>query len=402
MKKWVNRVLALLFLTLVFSFFFVSMFSYARNYASGFLVYYKSELPKNPSLFDNISARIAKLEERVAYYYAFKNTFLEICAGFQYNLGKRMLRLGSADMVTLNTGDLYDLMPNLFPMEELDKVVALNKAQKDNGGVPVLFVYAHATLYEEDMLPDGFEYLDQNIVGADTLTSVLTDNGIPVVDSRDVYKASGLTLRDFVNRTDQHWTHRAALETARSTVAALNKEFGFAFDETALDMRNMHDDVYEKLLLGEYGQRIGKAKVEPDDIHLFYPAYDTYLEYKSVNGDAVTERKGTFRETVIEDWKLARTVDGCSISAYYVYGDYIARTFVHNPSAPEGSVLVFKDSYGTPVAGFLSLCCRDVAAVDLRNSEWTMQEWIDFVKPDAVVFVYSQQMLRKLNYVVMG
>jgi hypothetical protein len=86
--------------------------------------------------------------------------------------------------------------------DDVDKMVKLRQSLGELGN-PMLFVYPHSYLYEDNLLPDGVT--DGNIQAANDLVTGLRAAGIPVVDSREVYKAAGLTLDQAIYRTDQHW-----------------------------------------------------------------------------------------------------------------------------------------------------------------------------------------------------
>ena len=102
---------------------------------------------------------------------------------------------------------------------------------------------------------------------------------------------------------------------------------------------------------------------------------------------------------MINEENLERDPDtGYSEKAYYIYSTYLAQTHIHNEDGEPLTVLVFKDSYGTPLGAFLSLTVRDTYAVDLRSTRLTMEECVAKVNPDVVIFAYSQQTLREFSY----
>ena len=177
----------------------------------------------------------------------------------------------------------------------------------------------------------------------------------------------------------------------------MNEALGLSLDEEKLNVENFDEIVYERLLMGEYGRRIGFENVTPDDVHELWPKYDTHMLYEELNDDV--RREGTFREAVINEENLERDPDtGYSEKAYYIYSTYLAQTHIHNDDGAPLTVLVFKDSYGTPLGAFLSLTVRDTYAVDLRSTRLTMEECVAKVNPDVVIFAYSQQTLREFSY----
>jgi len=222
-----------------------------------------------------------------------------------------------------------------------------------------------------------------------------------VTDSREAYKRANLTPDQAIMYSDIHWTHRMALETASETVRNLNKDLNLGLDETALSYDRFTDEVHEGIFKGEIGQRLGTDLVKVDDIHLLYPAYDTHLEYTLEKTGLRIEKEGTFEKTVVDREKMAiDTKDGYSTTAYYIYGDYLARLHTINENAPDLRILMFKDSFGTPVSAYFTLVAGELYAIDLRSTKLTVDQIVEEVDPDIVIFAYSQQMLRKFDYVI--
>ncbi len=60
-----------------------------------------------------------------------------------------------------------------------------------------------------------------------------------------------------------------------------------------------------------------------------------------------------------------------------------------------------KDSFGTPVAAFLSNAVGELLATDQRKTTLSAEEYVEQYQPDAVVVVYCQDMLREKNYAFM-
>lgn len=93
-------------------------------------------------------------------------------------------------------------------MEELASFAEKLKAEN---GISTVFSYCHSGLYEDGQLPAGMEGWDNNIECADTLLADFRARGVVVSDSRDAYRASGLTMDEAINKSDVHWSHKMAL-----------------------------------------------------------------------------------------------------------------------------------------------------------------------------------------------
>ncbi len=401
MRKQINRILTAVLLLAIAVIFIGTMVQYGRNYAYGFFVSYKDLMPRNATVFDNISARIAKLSENVTSRLFLRNPIRQLNAAFQLTAGMKIISIGGNDMVKLKCGAYYGLFTGDFTTDKMEELATFAEKLKAEKGIDTVFSYCHSGLYEDGQLPAGMKTLDNNLECADALLSGFRSRGVVVSDSRDAYRASGLTMDEAINKSDVHWSHKMALAAARQTALTMNEQLGLSLDADRLDIQNFDEIVYERLLMGEYGRRIGFNNVTPDDVHMLWPKYDTHMLYEELNSDV--RREGSFREAVINEDNLARDPDsGYSEKAYYIYSTYLAQTHIHNEDGAPLTALVFKDSYGTPLGAFLGLTIRDVYAVDLRSTSLTMEECVDKVNPDIVIFAYSQQTLRDFTYDIAG
>lgn len=350
-----------------------------------------------PNALELFAARVRSLDAEVSASVYRSEELGQLNATVQYALGKRLVSTGSAQMVRLNGGWLYDLQEEQSLESAAEEILDLQKTLPD--GLPFLFVYEHPTVYDAAMLPAGYEVLDYGEEAADEVTSILRAGGIRVIDSRDVLTGSGYPLESFLLRTDQHWSTFAALVMSREIAVWTQTEAGLPVDPSLLDVENFASEVYPRLFLGRYGQRIGAFNVEPDDMTLFWPKYDTDLSRHTVRKAYTTDTSGDFKSAVVRWDSLERNEDGWNTTAYKDYGLSDIEEHFHNPNAPEGTILLFKDSYSSPVGAFLALTVRDVYTVDLRQTDRPALAYVEDYQPDALIMAYSQQMLRNREYV---
>ena len=221
----------------------------------------------------------------------------QLNASLQYALGKRLVVTGSAQMVRLNGGYLYDLQEEQPMADAAAEILELEASLPAD--LPFLFVYEHNTVYDPAMLPAGYDVLDYGAEAADEVTAYLRGGGAPVIDSRDVLTASGWPLDRFLMRTDQHWSTFAALVMSRSLAEWLRDAAGLPVDPSLLDVDQFETETLERLFLGRYGQRIGTRNIAPDDMELFWPRYATDITRHSVRPTREEDAAGDFREAVI-------------------------------------------------------------------------------------------------------
>lgn len=396
----IDIVLMAIFLIVIFFMGIMTLFTdmhgiYVAATKRDTLLSYLSD-PEDYSAWDYFAARIRSVDDYLAENVYGADELGYLNSSFQYALGKRMINTGATQMVTLNSGHLFDLQ-NYVPMEgAIQNIVDMRDAA---GDLPFLFVYEHPTIYSADQMPEGYDVLDFSEEIAAEIVERMGQTDIPMLDSRDVLTATGLPLSDYLMYTDQHWATRASIIMAQRIAQELSDMTGVDLNAEKLDISQFNTETFPKLFLGKYGQRIGTRNIDPDDITIYWPKYDTDIRrYTNYLGD-ITEIEGSFYDSVIR-WKYLEPDAGktWNIKAYFDYGLTENHDIYRNPDGAPCTILLLKDSYSASIGSFLSLVADEVVAVDLRRSDLTLQEWIEKCNPDAVVVAYSMQMLRDDAY----
>ena len=402
-SKKLNRILAGLLTVAFLGFVFAAFFTMVIQHR-GELIHsvqmtpaLKKTLPQNADKLDRLSARINSFTSAISENMWLKDEMGYVNSGFQYALGKRVINTGSQNMITLTDGHLYDLADYRSLRENALDIVALRN--ETVGDIPFLFTYEHPTLYDDAMMPAGYEALDHSAQMADEAIATLWENGVRVLDSRDVLPGSGYDLNDLLMVTDQHWSTLAAITMAQAIAGELNAMTGAALDPALLDRANLNTLVHERLFMGKYGQRVGTGLVTPDDIVEYWPKYDTHLSRDSKRSKLEESVEGDWRSVMTRSDRLEPEAGKTwNTYAYTYYGQIEAYDILSNPAAPDFTVLLLKDSYSAPIGRFLSLLARNVVCVDLRQDVEPLERWIERYRPDAVVMAYSLQMLRDDEY----
>ena len=357
----------------------------------------RATLPEHPTVLDKLAARINGFTTGISNAIWLKEEMGYANSAVQYALGKRLINTGSQNMLTLNTGHLYDLNDyrdlsgNAADIAELRRTVC--------GDYPFLFVYEHPTLYDDAMMPEAYAPLDHSKEMADAVTAQLRSEGIQVLDSRDVLPQSGYALDDLLMVTDQHWSTLAAIVMAQNIAGELNDMTGATLNVDALSSENLDTEVHEKLFMGKYGQRVGTAFVTPDDIVEYWPKGESHIHATVFRYNELLESEGEFREAVTRTDVLEPDPGKTwNKKAYMDYGLVEPYAIYENPDAPDFTVLLLKDSYSQPIGVFLSLAARRVVCVDMRQAVDPLETWLENYRPDAVVMSYSLQMLRDDAY----
>ena len=333
--KQINRALAAILILSIVLIGGLTLAFHAKEFAYSLTKGYTNYLKQDGRPLAGISARISALTSTINRTVLGKDQFQTLNLRLQMALGKQMFSLGGTTMVKLKTGQLYDLMGKTDFSDDIEKMVKL-KENLSEMGISMLYVYPHSYLYEDDMLPDGVT--DTNVAMADVLMRGLWDAGIPAIDSRDAYRAAGLTLDQAIYRTDQHWATPNLFATFQATAGKLN-EMGFAIDPALYDADNFKTDYYLRMHMGQVGERLGPSLIEPDDFVLIQPTYDTMLHKKSVNGANVGEASGSFSDLL--NWSLVdEAKENGEANLYSVFGNHDAENWYVNDKVSTGRELV--------------------------------------------------------------
>ena len=392
-------ILTVAFLGFVFAAFFTMVIQNRRDLIHSVLMTpeLKATLPEHPDKLDRLAARINGFTAAIAEHMWLKDEMGCANSAFQYALGKKVINTGSQNMIRLTDGHLYDLCDYKPLRKNAEDIVALRNDAF--AGLPFLFVYEHPTLYDPAMMPAGYEALDHSAEMADEVLAILRDGGIRTLDSRDVLPASGRSLDDLLMVTDQHWSTLAAITMAQRIAGEINDMTGAGLDASLIDLDRFETLTHEKLFLGKYGQRLGTALVDPDDIVEYWPKYPTEIERETKRVVSVDHAAGSFREAVTRFDRLEPDPGKTwNKLAYTYYGQVEAYDLLTNPNAPDCTILLLKDSYSAPIGTFMSLLARRVLCVDLRRDVQSLDWWLDTYHPDVVVMAYSLQMLRDDEY----
>ena len=194
-------VLTVAFLGFIFVAFFAMVTGNTRDLAHSIQMTadMKKTLPRHPSRLDRLAARISGFTSTVSEIMWHKDEMGYINSAFQYGLGKRVINTGSQNMITLADGHLYDLASYKDLSENAREIAQLRRTTL--GDIPFLFTYEHPTLYDQSLLPAGYEALDHSARMAGEAVATLRGEGIRVLDSRDTLSLLAVDLH--TGRTHQ-------------------------------------------------------------------------------------------------------------------------------------------------------------------------------------------------------
>jgi len=397
----IDIILTALFLVTIFIFGIMTVATgwdgiYNAGRSLSRLVAYMDD-PEDYSQWDLLCARIRSVDDHLASNVFASEELGYLNSSFQYAIGKRLINTGATQMLTLDSGHLFDLQNYV----SMDTGVGNIQAMADTvpQGTPFLFVYEHPTVYGDNRIPAGYDVLDYSEEIAAEISEKMATTGLEMLDSRDILPASGVPMEDYLLYTDQHWSTRASLIMAQHIAEKAGELTGIDLHSEKLDIENFETQTFPELFLGKYGQRIGTGNIAPDDITIYWPKAKTNIRRYTNYLGKITDIEGEFKDSVIR-WEYLEPDEGktYNIKAYFDYGLTENYDIYHNEAGADCTILLLKDSYSASIGSFLSLLADEVYAVDLRRSDRTLDEWIQESNPDIVICSYSMQMLRDDAY----
>ncbi len=242
---------------------------------------------------------------------------------------------------------------------------------REKTDLPLYAVLIPSTGYiVSDVLPAGHEpYRDDRYLSE--ISERLAHGGVSFADLREPFKAAYGSKTQLYYRTDHHLTTAGAYEAYLVAAALLGKD--------PVPKSAFKTDTY----YGFYGTTYSTSGfwlTEPDSIDVWRdPASDSSVHIRITDGNTTKEADSLFfYDHLREDDKYPVFIDGNH-----------ALTEITNERAPEGTLLMIKDSFSHAIAPFLAENYRKIILVDLRYYKASVSELCEQKKPDQILFLYG-------------
>lgn len=265
--------------------------------------------------------------------------------------------------------------------EYADRIKAL-ETYVENNGASFFFCMAPCKITRGISQVNRSLLLNDPNIRMDTLLSKLQQRNVHSLDLRIPLMESGKPMSELFYFADHYWTSKGALLGMIALVDELNDYYGENLDPTMYyrDLEQYDSKVYENVVLGSDGKRIGLASCGLEDfVHLYPRNYEKSL-YSWSCEDATLSRNGNLREALFLEEKLAPT-DFYTDTIYRVYLDQIhEKDTIINHNNPNGlKVAVLRDAYFSPMAVYLAPM---VGELDLyrNNSEAAVQKLLQSIE----------------------
>lgn len=268
----------------------------------------------------------------------------------------------------------------------------IQKLQAETG-IPVIYVMAPQKGYNGGLPSNVNNFIEQN---CNLFISSLRENNIDYLDLRESINQQNISIEDSFFATDHHWKPSTGLWATNEITQKLKNDYNFEYDGSVLDINNYKVDTHPRVFLGSEGRKTGIyfTKYGLEDFDVMYPSFATRLTVNNpIEG---TTRKGEFIDSVLnkEHLKFDNPYESWLYSTYSD-GDNAVQ-IIDNELIPEGkTVLVIRDSFAGVVTPYLSLTCKSVHALDLRESVIgtervkSVSDYAKQINPDYILIIYK-------------
>lgn len=316
----------------------------------------------------------------------YKETFASVEQDFQENMRGRRSMINvyglyqrAIDHMIINdfeyVADDYGIIHMINDKEEesVDHFVGeMEKLQQcaDKRQIPLVYVQApNREIVNKGSVIEKFN-TDDNVT--DQIVSQLNKKGISILDLRTKLqntKDSGIRLEDLYLHTDRHMQTDAEIWMGNQVARYLqdNLSIMIANKEYLSDMNLYDKKTYP--MLGNYGRAVGKYFVGLDEFDIYYPKFDTDLEF-SLPGREECNRQGEFEQVVLTGYQKVPydedtywvTNFGAFTEPYYKYT---------NNKQAETKLLIISDSIPYRAFSYLLLTVHEIDILDSRYFDGT-------------------------------
>ena len=221
----------------------------------------------------------------------------------------------------------------------------LNDFAQKAGKPSYLLVVPQTGYILSDLLPRGHaEYTDAALLG---YIGEKTQNTFTQIDCVSPFAAHAQDTQLYY-RTDHHWTSEGAFLAANAFLQAAGRPALTRAQFEPEAVPGFHGTTYSKLCMW------GKPA---DDLSLWHiRGADAHVRVKDLGKDEITTAQDVFFRAHLDAYDMYPT---------YLNGNH-SLTHIVNRTAPEGALLLIKDSFGNTLATLLSAAYREIWMIDLR------------------------------------
>lgn len=311
-----------------------------------------------------------------------KNSYIESYGFIQSVLGKR--EFNNFEVIKGTDNMLYLTSQQTKPRDTsiiVERMKRLQDVVENNNGQLVTLVPPDKYLEGKSASLDGYPSSFNNET-ADRYVQGLKDKGIEVLDYREYFQKSSLSIQDIFYQTDHHWKIESAFLATHELINYLNEKDSLNLDPEYYyrDINNYNQMTYKKGYIGSLGRKTGKLYSGVEDFTLIYPKYETSFVYDMNHYGQTTHREGRMDDTLINPSYFVNIRKDYLSPQYDFYAAYLdyncSYAKIVNNNNPTGlKVAFYKDSYSLPLITFFSQVCSEIEIIDPRYYDGNIDKY---------------------------
>lgn len=341
-------------------------------------------------VFSNFTSSV---DNNSVEYLSNHSKFMDINSLYNNIINTRMVKKDDETVIKMDNGYLAGEVKNI-PSSSLKQYAKSIKELQNKTNTPVVYVMAPEKGYNGGTPSNAQNNIKSN---CDRFINELKRNSLDYLDLRDAMNKQKISEKKAFFNTDHHWKPSTGLWVTKEICKKLNKNYDFSYSKKLIDISNYNIKKYDNYFLGSYGKKVGTyfTKYGLDDFELITPKFDTDLV---VNNPVKKQKQsGKFEDTIINSNSLSYDdVYDSWVYSTYSYGDN-ALQIIDNKKSDKiaKTILVVRDSFAGVVTPYLSLECKQLHILDLRESVIgtdrikSVSDYANKIKPDYIIILYK-------------
>lgn len=343
---------------------------------------------KLAKLTDKIEGAKERIEEyaksRVMFYY----DIIETSYLYEHLIGWNYSSFAEYNgIVVLPDGYLTSYVEKRDTTAQYNALCEFNEYCKSND-MDLLYVNAPYKIskYDDRDISGTVDFSNQN---ADELLAKLESAGIDTLDIREEIYKLGVSHHSLFFKTDHHWLVTTGMWAAQKILEQCNERYDWNVDTEKMNPDQFDQVTYPKNFLGSQGKKVTLSRVEPDDLTLIYPKYETRFHYEVYH--LGVDKTG--------DYSVCYNMDRLGTGNYYAENPYGVCNYGMVPmveienllDAENKRIVILQGSFGDCVVSGLALGVKNVTALDLREFTGSVKAYLEEVHPDLVIVMYNSE-----------
>lgn len=330
-----------------------------------------------PSLKESIQQPLDSFEESYNENFFWKMHLVDVNGIYMRALNKDVIKgvINVNDNLILDSDIVYDISIYEDDINYTKKVLDHAKL----GGAKTLYVQ-HPTKVNEFLEFVPYNKANNAVNTDEYWLKQMSKGKYDVLDLTDIkYEANAFY------KTDHHWTNKSSLNAAKAILEKLE------LDSSVCDVSNYTVDCYRSSLLGSAGIKVGEGYLGKDDFEIYYPEFETNLEYKHfVNGECIFESKGNFKDCFI-NYEIVNDSNYNNKYNAFLNSGYVENIVYNNKISNGSKLLIVSDSFARPMTQYLSLSFQETRYLDPQVGRYneSIIDYIDEYNPDYLIVMYS-------------